>query len=99
MGGGLEAGIGLNVGGGEGDSGGLGGGSVGGQHVMVASVAHQLFLPLLDVGRVRLQQLCHCHLNFDLENYCINISSFQQVFQSGKLLRLKFHLCNRYFNM
>ncbi|MPC07728.1 hypothetical protein E2C01_000294 [Portunus trituberculatus] len=66
VGGGLEAGVRLNIWGGKGDSGGLRGGGVGGEHVVVASVAHQLLLPLLDVGRVWLQQLCHDHFHLHL---------------------------------
>lgn len=65
--GGFEAGIGLNVRGGQSDGGGLCSSGVGGEHVVVASVAHQLLLPLLDQGRVRLQHLCHDHLCLHLK--------------------------------
>lgn len=65
--GGLEARVRLNVRRGQSNSGGLCGGGVRCEHIVVASVANQLLLSLLDEGWVWFQQLGHYHLCLHLE--------------------------------
>ena len=80
MRGGFEPGVGLYVGRGQGDGGGLVGDGVGREQVVVARVAHQLLVALLDGSRVRFQQVRYLklHVNLRMEEVgsCSKVSKY-----------------------